>query len=52
MSRNRLRAAYAIVGFSLVFFLITGWLANRKPFWTDELHVVNSASLPTVGQMW
>lgn len=52
MSRNRLRAAYAIVGFSLVFFSITGWLANRKPFWTDELHVVNSASLPTVGQMW
>jgi hypothetical protein len=52
MSRNRVRTAYVVVGFSLVFFSMTGWLASRKPFWTDELHVVNSASVSTVAEVW
>src|SRR5262245_30309308 len=49
---SRLRSAHIVVGFSAAFFAITGWIASRKPFWTDELHVVNLASLPTIFQMW
>jgi hypothetical protein len=37
---------------SLIYFLVTGVLAVRKPFWNDELFTFYIARLPGIGDVW
>ena len=41
-----------VLAFSVEFLGVTSWLASRKPFWTDELHVVNLATAPGLDRLF
>lgn len=51
MVTSRGQSRWLVAAFSLEFFLVAGWLAAHKPFWTDELHVIHLAMLPSLSQM-
>jgi hypothetical protein len=44
--------AWFLSGFSVVYFVITIWLAAAKPFWFDELFTYYLARLPSVSDIW